>query len=250
MQKMHRKKEYNMIQPSIFAPSRIQGTKIAAGRATWIYNDEGKGYYNFVDEDAFSWKLNPQQLLQLGIDEQDLLDCVVQAEKQLGAPSEFRPRLGLMPSAGYSNIGATYISKNNPNILCVFTPTAMDFQTTNPIAFDNSPIDAYFEWYYSPMSLEKKPEDLADFILKYDEVLGKAITRDPSWEKMPLVPTYEEACVFSDGYMSEEKREMFLQQVWDFHKAQMRGRKEQLKEGILETWSRLNRVRKSVAIYE
>lgn len=247
---MHHNEEYNMIQPSIFAPSRIQGTKIASGRATWIYDESGKGYYNFVDEDAFSWKLNQQQLVQLGIDEQDLLDCVVQAEKQLGSPQEFRPKLGLMPSAGYSNIGATYISKGNPSIMCVFTPTSLDFQTTNPIAFDNSPIDAYFEWYYSAFSPANEPKNLADFILKYDEVLGKAITRDTSWQNVPTVPTYEEACVFSDGYMREDIREQFLQQVWDFHKAHMRGRKEQLKECILETWNRVNRVRKSVAIYE
>jgi hypothetical protein len=241
-----------MIQPSIFAPSRIQGTKIASGRATWVYDDEKGGYYNFVDEDAFSWKLNPVQLQQLGIDEQDLLDCVLQAEKQLGSPQEFRPRLGLLPSVGYSNIGATYISRGNPNIMCVFTPTSMDFATTSPTAFDNAPIDAYFEWYYSPSSVTDKTATLDDFIKKYDELLGKAMTRDPSWENSPTfaVPTYEEACVFSDGYMSEEVRERFLQNVWDYHKATMRNRKEQLKENIVECWTRLNRVRKSTAIYE
>jgi len=241
-----------MINPSIFAPSRIQGTKIASGRATWVYGDEKGGYYNFVDEDAFSWKLNPTQLEQLGIDEQDLLDCVAQAEKQLGAPQEFRPKLGLMPSAGYSNIGATYVSKVNPQIICVFTPTAMDFATTNPIAIDNAPIDAYFEWYYSPVSLANQPDNLPEFIKKYDELLGKALTRDDSWKNVPTfkVPSYEEACVFSDGYMNEDVRERFLQQVWDYHRTKMRGRREFLKENIVETWARLNRVRKMISIYE
>jgi hypothetical protein len=240
-----------MIPFNAITPNKIQGTKIAAGRATWIY-DEGKGYYNFVDEDAFAWKLNPTELEMLKIDEQDLLDCVEQAEKQLGSPADYRGKLGLMPSSGYSNIGATYTSKSNPRIICVFTPTSTDYQTTNPIAIDNAPIDAYFEWYYMPETASDEGKDLMSFIKKYDDLLGKAITRDISWENNPtfMIPKYEEACVFSSGFMNESVRESFLQNVWDYHKSNIRGRKLQLESTIKETWMRLNRVKSSVAMYQ
>lgn len=240
-----------MIPPNMLAPGRIEGMRIAAGRATWVCDDDkdGKGYYNFVDEDSFSWHMNPVDLRRLGIDEQALLDCVSQAEEQFGAPCEFRPRLGLFPNAGYTNIGATYVSRDNPQILCVFTPTSTQFPTGNAISHDIPPVDAYFEWYYSPNSISKEAsKDPAKFLQDYDRLSGNRatnVTNSPIFD----VPSYEEASVFTKSYMQEDIRERFLQSVWNYHRFCAPGYKNQLKEDILSQWQRVLRVRAALSVY-
>jgi hypothetical protein len=228
----------------------IKGTKIAFGRATWIYDEDSeKGAYNFSQEDSFHWTLNPGQLKEMGIDEQDLLDCVEQAEEQLGAPDEYRPALGLMPHSGLLNIGAKYRSRTNPNVLCVFTPTSMQFPTTSTLAPDHDPIDGYFEWYYSEPELDINTSNIADFMKEYERLAG---TRNSNTvgETMLQVPSYEEASLRSANLMEDSRRERFLESVWWYHKASIPfSRKQELRESILETWKSLNRVQAALSPY-
>lgn len=233
----------------MFPPGKIAGTKIAFGRATWVYDeDESKeGHYTFVDEDSFQWLLEPSTLAEMEIDEEDLLDCVMQAEKQFGSPDEYRPVLGLVQNSGVMNIGATFVSKSNKGINCVFTPTSMSHPTTSDLAVDFVPPDAYFEWYYSPETEEV--EGLDKFLADFDELTGARTTNTIS----PItVPTYEEAAIKSSNLMEDTKREVFLQKVWNYHKAphMIPYVKEQLKEELVETWNRILRVERAISVYE
>lgn len=226
--------------------NRISGTKIAAGRATWVVDDKtGEGFYNFVDSGSFKWLLNPDQLLGLEIDEQDLLDCVEQAEEQFGAPEDYRPAMGLFPDVGSTNIGVTYKSKSNETVICVFTPASIQKQTAG-IAL-SAPIDAYFEWYYQEKSALKPEENFLDFIAYFDATTGN---RASEIKKSPIVPGYHEACETSAGAMGDVERERFLSNVWNYHKNVERGYKEQLGREIKETWVRVQRVKSALAVYE
>jgi hypothetical protein len=241
-----------MLAPNIFALTRIQGLAIAAGRATWVTDDNGKkGHYSFEDDDAFGWKLTPAQIKDLDIDEQDLLSCVEQADKQFGDPEVFRPKLGLMPDSGYMNIGATFISKTNKNIMCVFTPTSMAYTVTNSLEQDRATIDGYFEWYYSPVSLAQDADkDPEKFMQQFDKITGN---RSSNMAKSPVIdmPSYEEASVFSSEVIQEDcERERFLQQVWDYHHSKSQLAKQRLKEDALPTWKRIWRVTKALSVYE
>ena len=242
-----------MIPPNMLAPGRIEGMRIAAGRATWVCDDDEdgkKGYYNFVDEDSFSWMLNPTDLKRLEIDEPALLDCVTQAEEQFGAPCEYRPRLGLFPNAGYTNIGATYVSRSNPQIMCVFTPTSTQFPTGNAMSHDIPPVDAYFEWYYSPVALSKDAhKDIGNFLQSYDKISGNRASNVVS-SPIIKVPSYEEASVFTVGYMAESIRDHFLQQIWNYHRMTAPGYKRQLREEIVDQWKRVLRARVALSMYE
>lgn len=220
--------------------NRISGVKIAAGRATWVTGEDGKGYYNFINSNSFKWFANPDQLIAMGIDQQDLLDCVEQAEKQFGAPEEYRPALGLYPDAGYTNIGATYRSKENEKIIAVFTPTSVH----GPC---EAPTDAYFEWYMQEVPEQNADENLPDFLSYFDAVTGNRVGEYV--DTSPVVPGYDEAVETTRGNMAEDMRERFLQQVWNFHKNVSPGFKQKLGEDILETWSRVKRVSKVLAAY-
>ena len=229
-------------------PSKIAGTKIAFGRATWVYDDEkdGEGHYNFVEEDSFRWILNQQTLVELGIDEEDLLDCVMQAEEQLGSPEEYRPALGLLPQSGLMNIGATFVSKSNKGITCVFTPTSMNHPTTSALAVDTVPPDAYFEWYYTGETEEV--DSLEKFLQDFDAMSGARTTNTIS----PItVPGYEEAAIKTANLMESGKREVFLQKIWNYHKTptMIPYVKEQLKEELVGTWNSVLRVERALSMY-
>lgn len=237
-----------MISPNLLSPTRIHGLFIAAGRATWVIDDNDKGYYSFVDEDSFSWKINMQSLEQLGVDEQDVLDCVLHAEKAFGSPEEVQHKLGMQKGQGWLSIGATFASKTNPNVFCVYTPTSMNFPTTAPCAHDNSPVDAYFEWYYAPIEVKmEKPEIGAE---EWFSQMEKLMPKVEKKQEMLRVPTYEEACVFTSNCMAENVREAFLEQVWNFHKNVSPGFKPQLEESILKQWKRITRVQSALSLYE
>jgi len=232
----------------MFPPSKIAGTRIAYGRATWIVSEEDqKGHYTFVDEDSFTWTLNPGQLIDMKVDEEDLLDCVNQAEKQFGAPEEYRPALGLLPKSGAMNIGATFVSTTNPAITCVFTPTSLDHPTTSALAADYVAPDAYFEWYHNP---ETKPVDnMEAFLKEFDRLSG---ARTDNVIKSPIiVPSYEEASNRVANLMAPDLQEQFLQQVWSYHKVPMTHYlRESAKSQILETWNRVLRVERLAQVYE
>lgn len=247
---MHYLGEMKMLAPSMITPGKIQGMLIASGRATWIEDEETDGgYYSFVDDDSFKWEISKESLLQLKIDEQDVLDCVLQAEESLGDPDELYSRfgIGLLPNSGYLNIGATFISRNNKKIKCVFTPTSMSFPTGRVCAHDNAPVNAYFQWYY-----DEKMDDINDlnsFLASVDHLTGNRtanVITSPAFE----VPHYEEACAFSEGYMAEDVRQYFLQRVWDYHRNVSVGHKEVFKEEIEQFWTRLKRVRTASKLYE
>jgi hypothetical protein len=176
--------------------------------------------------------LNPQQIENMKVSEEDLLDCVEQAEKELGGPEDHRLALGLFPDSGYTNIGQTYVSKSNPHIVCVFTPTSMKFATTNPIAHDKPPVNAYFEWYYSDIPLTANASRTTNVTIS------------------PVVPGYDEACERTDGIMGLQEREQFLNKVWMYHRTCMPGHKARVKNEILEVWERVNRVNRKLVMQE
>jgi hypothetical protein len=236
-----------MIAPTIFSPSRIHGLLVAAGRASWVIDEKDKGYYSFVDADSFSWKINQVQLQQLEIDEQDVLDCVLQAEKQFGSPEEVQRKLGIQPGQGWLSIGATFASKDKPNLICVYTPTSMNFPTTAPCAHDLTLPDAYFEFYYSPVEVKMdKPEIGAD---AWFDQMEKLMPKQEKKKAEPQVPSYEEASAFTMNVMNEDVRERFLQDVWNYHKFAAPGFKPQLAESILSTWKRVGRVQAALNLY-
>lgn len=228
----------------MFPPSKIAGLRIAYGRATWIEDEKGEGHYTFVD-DAFMWAITHAQLAEMQVDEGDLLDTVEQAEKQFGAPEDYRPALGLLPKMGVMNIGATFISQSNPAITCVFTPTSIEAPPN--YRGDNfvSP-DAYFEWYYCP---ETEPKDnLEAFLNDFDRLSG---TRTTNISQSPIVvPSYEEACAKAN-LMGLEESQKFVQDVWNYHKVPMPFYyKDQMKKDLVETWNRLKRVERVLKVYE
>ena len=230
----------------------ISGMKIASGRATWDTDANKKGFWNFLDVDAFTWYLNPGQIKQMKVSEEDVLDCVEQAEKELGSPDEHRPKLGLFPNSGYTMIGKHYVSRSNPHIVCIFTPTSISFPSHNPIAHDMPPINAYFEWYYSDIPLEiEKPKDLVDFLVKHDTATGSRATNvSQSPTVSAKVPSYNEASERSEGLMGLQEREQFLNDVWNYHKNTLPGFKARLESEILEVWERVNRVHRTLTVYE
>ena len=222
----------------------ISGMKLASGRATWESEEDGKGYWSFKDVDSFNWFLTPQQIAGMKVNEQDLLDCIEQAEKDLGEPKKHRLELGLQPDSGYSTIGASYVSRTNKHVVCVFTPTSFKFQTHNPIAHDMPPVHGYFEWYYSDLPLEiEKPKDLVSAIKQHDTATGSRAT---NVTVSPTIPSYNEAYEVTDGIMGLQEREDFLNQVWQYHKTMLPGYKVKAKANILETWERVNRIHRKL----
>ncbi len=231
-----------MISPSMLSPSRIQGLFIAAGRATWVLDEKDKGYYSFVDQDSFSWKIHNSQLDQLKVDEQDVLDCLVQAEKQFGSPDDVQKKLGIQPGQGWLSIGAKFVSKTNPQVCCVFTPTSMEYPIDGA-----TQTDAYFEFYYSPQEVPmEKPEIASD--AWFDE-MEKLLPKKTEKKTELAVPSYEEASVFTQNCMTEDVREQFLQKVWNYHKFVAPGFKKELAEDILGTWKRVTRVQSVLPLY-
>ena len=233
----------------MFPPSKIAGTRIAYARATWV-QEEGsdKGHYSFFGEDSFNWTLNPGQLQEMGVDEQDLMDCVEQAEKQFGAPEDYRPALGLLPKAGIMNIGATFVSSSNKGVSCVFTPPSMDHPTTLDTAVDFVAPDAYFEWYYLP---ETEEVTVDDFLKDFDRLTGARTTETA--EKSPIVnvPSYEEASVRTANLMGESERDAFLQKVWNYHHVPATFHlKESIRPLLEETWTRVLRVERVMSVYK
>jgi len=212
-----------MPQNSQLVQNKISGLSVAWARGKWEELDDGNMGYIFPESDGFEIRLNPHEMLKLGIDEEALYDCIAQVEELYGSPRDHRLSFGLLPDSGYSNIGTTVRSRLNDDLICVFTPTSQE---------DRS-YDGYFEWYYQePMGVDDLPTYMARFDLATDSQTSNMIDS-------PVMPSYGEACERSEGVLDEVTRERFVREVFNFHKTQSRGYRNRIEEEWLPVWKRV-----------
>lgn len=210
--------------------TEISGLSIAWGRAKWDELEDGSSGYVFDDVDSYQVRVNPQQMADMGVSEEDMFDCIDQIEERLGSPENHRLAMGLFPKSGYSNAGIMVTSRSNGSVSCVFTPTSDAYEST----------DGYFEWYY------KKPSmigygGLNDFLQTFDKITGG---RESNILSSPVVPGYGEACEMTAGLMEDADRERLLQNVWNYHKNVSKGYKHRLEQEIFAELNKLEEVKK------
>lgn len=204
-----------------FRQNKISGLSIAWGRACWDYDVD---CYVFLTDDSYQIRVTDQWMMEAGVTEDDLLDCVSQVEDSLGSPEEFRANFGLFKNSGYSNIGTTVQSRTHPAVHCVFTPTSTE---------DGMP-DAYFEWWYDTSN--PAVTDLTDFLSNFNAMTG---ARTTNVTMSPVMPSYMEAQEFFHKNRTEfspQFRENFLSEVWKYHQTKSVGFKRQFGEEILPKW--------------
>lgn len=207
--------------------SEISGVLLATARGTFMYDDKGKAYYNFIDSDAFKWKLPETEIETMEIDFQDLYDCCEQAVKEFGDPEEYRVKMGLEPNSGYSNLGLTFRSKTDERIMCVFTPTSNE----------GGEWDSYFEWYFQEKPHQHGEETVSDFFERFEKMAGL----DKPKDSIVVAPGYGEACEYlnKQGILSEEQE--FLSRLHKFHNTTSRGYKLRLEQEIIQEWKGIQR---------
>jgi hypothetical protein len=202
-----------------FNQNKINGISIAWGRANWDYEDS---CYVFPNEDSYRVTVSDQVLMDAGISEDDLLDCVSQVGDELGSPLDYRKELGLVKYSGYSNIGTVVRSRTYPAISCVFTPTSTE---------DGMP-DAYFEWYLD--TSHPSITDLSSFLQSFNNA---ADVRLPNVAVSPVMPSYMEAQEFFNRNRNKfNDEDRFLAEVWKYHQTQNKGFKRRLGEELLPQW--------------
>lgn len=219
-----------MALPQPVPQSPIQGKLLAIARGTFMYDDGGKGYYNFIDDDAFQWKLNPVEVEKLEIEIDDLYDCCEQAVKQFGDPDDYRVKMGLQPNSGYTNLGITFTSKTNPNIVCVFTPTSNQ----------GGEWDSYFEWYLKDESMADQ-DSVASFFQDFEKLAGDIRAPKGGVASFLTVPTMGEAREVASKVLSDSEMQSFLGKVLQYEKNPWRGKKLQLEEEIIHEWKNIKR---------
>jgi hypothetical protein len=209
-----------------FRQNKISGLSIAWARACWDYDHN---CYAFVTDDAYEIRVTDQWMMEYGVSEEDLLDCVTQVEEALGSPEEYRPSLGLFKNSGYSNIGTTIQSRTHPAVRCVFTPTSTE---------DGMP-DAYFEWWFDLQN--PAVTDLRSYLDNFNQASGVRIS---NVTMSPVMPSYMEAQEFfheNHGKFSPHFRESFLSELWKYHQTSNVGFKRKLSEEILPKWVSLKK---------
>lgn len=210
----------------LLSQEKIQGTEIATGKAKWGDLGDGEMGYVFLDDDDFHWRVNPQTAIEMGVSEEDLMDCVDQIEDQYGDHEGVEMAFGMYPDQGYKNVGLVFVSRTNPNVRCFFSPTDSKLGWVG-----------FFSWYYSK---EGAAETLDQFVKRFDSMSGN---RESNILASPVVPKYEEASEFLQTRkdVKMEIKEAFLQKVWDFHKNVAPGFKTRLGEEILSEWTELKK---------
>lgn len=208
----------------MFPQSKLDGLYVAWGRGKWEEIEPGRSGYTFAGDDSFGYLVNPQTLQDNGISEEDILDCVEQIEDQLGAPGTYRTSMGLFPASGITHPGIFVRSRTNSHVMCHFSPTSTGFQVA----------DGYFEWFFSKHM--GAVDDMGEWLRAFDAMSGSRTTNVTT--SPIVVPTYGEASMKAAN-LSESAREIFLQKVWDYHRASRIGHKRQLREDILKTWNGL-----------
>ena len=205
---------------------KIQGTEIATGKAKWGDVGDGQLGYVFDNDEDFHWRVNPQTAIEMGVSEEDLLDCVDQIEEYYGSHQAVEMAFGMYPDQGYKNVGLVFVSRTNPNVRCFFSPTDSKLGWVG-----------FFSWYFSK---EGKQETLDQFIKSYDMLSGN---RGTNILVSPVVPKYEEASEYLQTRkdVKSELKEAFLQKVWDFHKNVAPGFKARLGEEIIVEWTDLQK---------
>lgn len=217
-----------MVLPQPVPQSDIQGTLIAAARGSFMYDEDGEGYYNFLDDQAFVWKLNPIQIEQFGLEIDALYDCCEQAVERYGDPAEYRQKLGLPKYSGYSNLGIYFTSKEDPRITCVFTPTSNE----------GGEWDAYFEWYLKDQSIVDQ-DTLPEFMKDFQELAGNP--RMPV-ESPANLPTYKEAVEVAGKVLSESAKDRFLEKFWRMGRSPSRGVRLRVEEDVRREWADIKRL--------
>ena len=212
-----------MIMIPQFRQNKISGMSIAWGRGSW---DNEVGCYVFPTDDSYQIRVTDSYLMDNGICEDDMLDCISQIEEEYGAPSVHRTALGLFKNSGYSNLGLTVISRTNPSISCVFTPTSTEEKLT----------DAYFEWYFN----ESDPSviDLPRYMNRFDNMTGN---RASNVTMSPVMPSYMEAQEFFNAHreISESVKENILRGVWQHQTTKDKGFKVRLEREVLPEWTKI-----------
>ena len=212
-----------MIMIPQFRQNKISGMSIAWGRGSW---DNEVGCYVFPTDDSYQIRVTDSYLMDYGICEDDMLDCISQIEEEYGAPSVHRTALGLFKNSGYSNLGLTVISRTNPSISCVFTPTSTEEKLT----------DAYFEWYFN----ESDPSviDLPRYMNRFDNMTGN---RASNVTMSPVMPSYMEAQEFFNAHreISESVKENILRGVWQHQTTKDKGFKVRLEREVLPEWTKI-----------
>jgi hypothetical protein len=202
----------------LLSKNKIQGTEIATGKAKWGDLGDGTMGYVFDGNEDFHLRVNPQTLIDLGVSEEDMMDCVDQIEQQFGSHENLALSFGMYPDQGYKNVGLVFKSNTNPNVKCFFSPSEA-----------NKGWQGYFSWYYSK---EDVAQSLEDFIKSYEKVANdKAVETLAS----PIVPSYNEASemVASMKHLSEGTKDHFLANVWNYHKNVSPGFKQRLEQEII-----------------
>lgn len=203
-----------------FRQNKITGDSIAWGRGCW---DKEVGCYVFLTDQSYQIRVTDSYLIENGIVEDDLLDCIMQIEETYGSPSEYRTALGLFKNSGYSNLGLTVESRSCPAVTCVFTPTSTE---------DNI-VDAYFEWYYNPS--HPSVIDLQRYLNRFSDMTGARTTNvTPS----PVMPGYMEAQEFMhlNPKFTAEEKDRFLRGVWQHQTTKDKGFKVRLERELLPEW--------------
>jgi len=210
-----------MIMIPQFRQNKISGMSIAWGRGSW---DDEVGCYVFPTDDSYQIRVTDSYLMDNGICDDDMLDCIAQIEEEYGSPAVHRTALGLFKNSGYSNLGLTVISRTNPSISCVFTPTSTEENLT----------DAYFEWYFN----ESDPSviDLPRYMNRFDNMTGN---RASNVTMSPVMPSYMEAQEFFHAHreISESVKENILRGVWQHQTTKDKGFKVRLEREVLPAWT-------------
>lgn len=202
----------------LMSQNKIQGMEIATGKAKWGDLGDGSMGYVFDGQEDFHVRVNPQTLMELGVSEEDMMDCVDQIEQQFGSHDGVAMSFGMYPDQGYKNVGLVYTSRTNPQVKCFFSPSEAD-----------KGWQGYFSWYFHK---EEMSGSVEDFVKAFDKMTGN---REDIILASPVVPSYNEASEMVKGMkgLSEDLKEAFLQKVWDFHKNVAPGFKQRLEGEIL-----------------
>lgn len=102
----------------------IAGRAICDAMLVPVTYDKGaKSGYKFVgnvrkgEPSNIFWRVSKADLVQWGITEDDIMDCVKQLE-DMGTIDELRDQLGILPGQGYKNVGLTVRSRTKPAVQC------------------------------------------------------------------------------------------------------------------------------------
>lgn len=201
--------------------NKISGLSIAWGRGRWDEVEDGKQGYVFLHDHDFRYEMTPDFMMKNDITDEALFDCLEQIEDELGSPGEHRDGLGLFPKAGLTHPGIVVRSRMNPAIICSFAPMSA--------AGD---IDGgFFQWYLDKADTEVA--GLVSYMHKFDMMAGN---REANIVVSPIVPSYQEASLKTANIMEDDRRERFLNMVWNYHKNVAHGFKKRLGEEILNIW--------------